>query len=42
MNVIERVTDRCAVFNYGKRIAAGTYAEVAADHDVQQAYLGQE
>lgn len=42
MNVIERVTDRCAVFNYGKRIAAGTYAEVAADRDVQQAYLGQE
>ena len=42
MNVIERVTDRCVVFNYGKRIAAGTYVEVAADRDVQQAYLGQE
>lgn len=42
MNVIERVTDRCAVFNYGRRIAAGTYAEVSADPEVQQAYLGQE
>ncbi len=42
MNVIERVTDRCAVFNYGKRIAAGTYAQVASDRDVQQAYLGVE
>ena len=42
MNVIERVTDRCAVFNYGRRIAAGTYAEVATDREVQRAYLGQE
>jgi branched-chain amino acid transport system ATP-binding protein/sulfate-transporting ATPase len=42
MNVIERITDRCIVINYGQKIAEGTYAEVAADKEVQQAYLGQD
>ena len=42
MNVIERITNRCVVLNYGKKIADGTYAEITADAQVQVAYLGQE
>jgi ABC-type branched-subunit amino acid transport system ATPase component len=40
MGVIERVTDRCVVLNFGRKISAGTFAEVAADRQVQEAYLG--
>jgi ABC-type branched-subunit amino acid transport system ATPase component len=40
MNVIERVCERCAVLNYGKKISEGSYAQVAADPEVQLAYLG--
>lgn len=42
MNVIERVTDRCVVLNYGKKIAEGTYAQITTDPDVQTAYLGED
>lgn len=42
MNVIQRITQRCIVLNYGKKIADGDYAHIVADPDVQVAYLGQE
>lgn len=41
MNVIERITDRCVVLNYGRSLCEGTYREIASNADVQEAYLGQ-
>jgi branched-chain amino acid transport system ATP-binding protein len=40
MNVIERITERCVVLNFGQKICEGTYQEVARDRLVQEAYLG--
>jgi branched-chain amino acid transport system ATP-binding protein len=40
MSVIERATDHCVVLNYGKKLCEGTYAQVSADPQVRQAYLG--
>src|SRR5215470_2453162 len=40
MGVIERITDRCVVLNFGRKIAEGPYRAVAADPQVQEAYLG--
>jgi branched-chain amino acid transport system ATP-binding protein len=40
MSVIERITDRCVVLNFGQKICEGGYQEVTADPQVQQAYLG--
>ena len=42
MNVIERITERCIVLNYGQKICEGPYAQIAVDREVQQAYLGTE
>ena len=39
-SVIERITDRCAVLNFGKKICEGSYAEVIRDEEVREAYLG--
>jgi branched-chain amino acid transport system ATP-binding protein/sulfate-transporting ATPase len=40
MGVIERITNRCVVLNFGRKIADGPYRDVAADAQVQEAYLG--
>ncbi|MGA7328159.1 MAG: ABC transporter ATP-binding protein, partial [Rhodomicrobium sp.] len=40
MGVIERITDRCVVLNFGRKIAEGPYRQVANDPEVQEAYLG--
>lgn len=40
MSVIERITERCIVLNFGKKIAEGNYRDVAKDAEVQAAYLG--
>src|SRR4051812_15351347 len=40
MGVIELITDRCVVLNFGRKIAEGPYRAVAADPQVQEAYLG--
>jgi branched-chain amino acid transport system ATP-binding protein len=40
MGVIERITDRCVVLNFGRKIAEGSFAAIAADRKVQEAYLG--
>jgi branched-chain amino acid transport system ATP-binding protein len=41
MGLIERVTDRCVVLNYGRKICEGKFRDVAADPVVRTAYLGQ-
>jgi branched-chain amino acid transport system ATP-binding protein len=40
MGVIERITRRCVVLNFGKKIAEGPYQQIAAEPQVQEAYLG--
>ena len=42
MGVIQRITQRCVVLNYGKKIAEGSFDEITHDPEVQVAYLGQE
>ena len=42
MGLIERITDRCVVLNFGRKIAEGPYRQVASDRQVQEAYLGVE
>ena len=40
MSVMERITEHCAVLNFGEKICEGTYQEIASDPQVQEAYLG--
>jgi len=40
MFVIEGVSHRVVAFNYGRKIAEGTFAEVARNEEVREAYLG--
>jgi ABC-type branched-subunit amino acid transport system ATPase component len=40
MSVIERCTNRCIALDYGRKVCEGSYAHVAADPLVRQAYLG--
>jgi ABC-type branched-subunit amino acid transport system ATPase component len=42
MGVIERVSDRCVVLNYGEKIAEGSYRDVSSDRKVRAAYLGED
>jgi branched-chain amino acid transport system ATP-binding protein len=42
MFVIEGVSQRVVAFNYGRKIAEGTFGEVAGHPEVREAYLGKE
>jgi branched-chain amino acid transport system ATP-binding protein len=41
MDVIRRVSDRCVVLNFGRKIYEGHFDGLIADPRVQEAYLGQ-
>ncbi len=40
MGLIERITSRCVVLNFGRKICEGRFREVAGDPVVREAYLG--
>jgi ABC-type branched-subunit amino acid transport system ATPase component len=42
MGVIQRITQRCVVLNYGKKIAEGPFEAITQNPEVQVAYLGQD
>lgn len=41
MTVIENIADRVFVFNYGRKIAEGSFTQIAENPEVLQAYLGE-
>jgi ABC-type branched-subunit amino acid transport system ATPase component len=40
LNVVKTISDRVIALDYGRKIAEGTYQEVANNEQVIQAYLG--
>lgn len=40
MKVISSITERVVALNYGRKIAEGSYQEVASNEEVRKAYLG--
>lgn len=40
MDVIRRVSNRCVVLNFGRKIFEGSFEDLIEDRDVQTAYLG--
>ncbi|AME28513.1 MULTISPECIES: ABC transporter ATP-binding protein [Burkholderiaceae] len=42
MQVIEQMSHRCIVLNFGKQISAGSYREISSDPVVREAYLGED
>ena len=42
MELINKVSDRCVVLNYGEKIAEGRYSEVSNEPGVRAAYLGED
>ncbi len=42
MGVIEKIADRVAVFNFGRKLTEGTFASISRDPAVIEAYLGEE
>lgn len=42
MSVIEKIADRVVVFNFGRKLTEGTFAEIARDPAVVEAYLGED
>jgi ABC-type branched-subunit amino acid transport system ATPase component len=42
MDVIESIAQRVIVFNYGQKLAEGTFAEIAGNQAVLDAYLGED
>ena len=42
MGVIEKIAQRVIVFNYGRKLTEGTFAEISRNRAVLEAYLGEE